>query len=107
MPESPFCEPSITLLGLPQFYDRENPEFQRAVETILEISDSCRERGILFDLVLLPYEYQLRTGDFAPQDLMEEVLGNPWLRHRNTGIRVWRLFQTGAEKYPDSKAFFL
>lgn len=83
-----------------QFYTRENPEFRNAVETILEFFDSCRERGVLFELVLLPYEYQLRTGDFAPQDLMEEVF-------KNTGIRIWRPFQTGAERHPDFKALFL
>lgn len=95
-----FDRPKSYYLFDKQFYDRENPEFQRAIDTILEISDSCRQRGIWFDLILLPYEYQLRTGDFAPQDLMEEVL-------TNAGIRIKRPFQTDAEKYPDFKAFFL
>ena len=52
-----------------------------------------------FDLCLLPYEYQLREGDFTPQNLLKEAIKNK--------LNVLEPFQIEADKNFNSKAYFL
>ena len=86
------------------FYHKNNAEFQHAIKRIVEVYDLCSEREIPFDLVLLPYEYQLRKGDFAPQNLMIKSLKdrhivplNPFaeLSSRNCHSKSYYLYGDG------------
>ena len=60
-----------------QFYTKENPNFSTSVEYLTRISKICENYQLPFDVVLLPYEYQIRThatDRSAPQRLLEESL---------------------------------
>ena len=81
------------------FYDVERPEFQDAVKTLHKMNTFCQERHIAFDLCLLPYEYQLREGDFRPQNLLKEAIENR--------LNVLEPFQVEADKNFHSKAYFI
>jgi hypothetical protein len=81
------------------FYDVENPGFHHAMRTIREMNDVCREMNVSFDLCLVPYEYQLRAGDFTPQNLMMEVLGNH--------VNIHDPFHADDDMDFDSKAYYL
>lgn len=63
-----------------QFYTDSNPLLQKSVADILKISAICDSLKIKFQLVLLPYEYQIRnynrTGIFQPQQILKEKLKN-------------------------------
>lgn len=63
-----------------RFYTDSNPLLQRSVTDILKISSICDSLKIKFQIVLLPYEYQIRnyntTGIFQPQRLLKEKLKN-------------------------------
>ena len=63
------------------------------------MNDFCSERKIAFDIILLPYEYQLREGYFTPQNLMTEVLQNK--------MSVQEPFQNKRDKVSNFKAYFL
>ena len=61
-----------------QFYTDSNPLLQRSVADILRISTICDSLRINFQLILLPYEYQIRNynrpGIFQPQQILEVKL---------------------------------
>lgn len=61
-----------------QFYTTSNPYFLKAVKNIEYISSACDSLKIKFQLVLLPYEYQLRNfkqeGIFSPQQMLLDKL---------------------------------
>lgn len=60
-----------------QFYSSDNPLFQKAMQGLVDISETCARRNIAFDIVLLPYEYQLRLPNSNlsdPQRLVQEAL---------------------------------
>ncbi len=94
-----FDRPKSYFLFDNSFYDIENSEFQNAIKTIHQINESCSDRKIAFDIVLLPYEYQLREGDFTAQNLMQETLRNK--------INIQDPFQSKRNKVCNSKAYFL
>lgn len=81
------------------FYQNEKREFQNALQIINKINAVCRAQQISFDLILLPYEYQLRTGDFAPQSFLRTALQNE--------VTLFSPFQSDAIPPENSKAFFL
>ena len=47
-----------------------------ALDYLRRMAEACRRRGVPFAVVLLPYEYGLRTGDRAPQRRLVEALGS-------------------------------
>jgi hypothetical protein len=57
-----------------QFYSADNPAFITALEHITKIRDMAERNGIRFDLIVMPYEYQFRSGDFHPQDVLLKAL---------------------------------
>lgn len=60
-----------------QFYDQENKSFKNAVQRFEKIQLYCNAANISFDVILLPYEYQLRKNsedNFQPQKLMRGAL---------------------------------
>lgn len=94
-----FDRPKSYFLFDRAFYDVEHPEFQNALKTINKMNNLCQERHISFDLCLLPYEYQLREGDFTPQNLLKEAIKNK--------LNVLDPFQVEADKNLNSKTYFL
>ncbi len=61
-----------------QFYKASNPLLLNSLKNIETISSACDSLGIHFEVVLLPYEYQLRKTDnkdiFEPQMLIRKKL---------------------------------
>jgi hypothetical protein len=54
-------------------YTDENESFRRSVDILDKMNRSLKERGIAFTVVILPYEYQVRTRneqDRVPQQLL-------------------------------------
>lgn len=94
-----FDRPKSYFLFDSAFYDADLPEFQNAVSTINKMNNLCQERRISFDLCLLPYEYQLREGDFTPQNLLKEAIKNR--------LNVLEPFQNGGDKNLNPKTYFL
>ena len=87
-----------------QFYNLEGDHFRSCVSDLQAIASICRRSGITLDLVILPYEYQLRTGveDFLPQTMilqMTDRLGIPcWDASgalRTSGVEPRKLFRFG------------
>jgi lysophospholipase L1-like esterase len=98
-----FDRPKSYFLFDKAFYDKESPEFLNAINRIVEISNLSRNRKILFDLILLPYEYQLRepnSQNLEPQKLMIEKL-------KPKGINVVNPFEELFSKDKNSKDYFL
>ncbi len=61
-----------------QFYEPHDARFQQAVKDLSAMQSMCSERNVRFDVVLLPYEYQLRNfqqaGIWSPQELLQAQL---------------------------------
>jgi lysophospholipase L1-like esterase len=61
-----------------QLYDPAGPEFTASVRDLITVYEKCKELNLEFDLVLLPYEYQLRNYSekwvLKPQELMQTIL---------------------------------
>lgn len=61
-----------------RFYQPEQPQFQQTLQDFAAMQQLCAERNIAFDVVLLPYEYQVRNaeqnGIWAPQELLQAQL---------------------------------
>jgi hypothetical protein len=95
-----FDRPKSYFLFDKSFYSPGNIEFKNAVQTIATMNKFCRQLGIRFDVVLLPYEYQLRIGDFTPQAQLKTAL-------KNEMIHVLEPFAGSLDLRYDSKAYFL
>lgn len=83
------------------FYKLENAEFQNSIKRLVEIDRLCRVRKIKFNLVLLPYEYQLRDdleNRFQPQHLMRQAL-EPY------GIEINNPVDPAFDKTPGKRLF--
>ncbi|MFU8861486.1 MAG: hypothetical protein ACNA8K_13800 [Cyclonatronaceae bacterium] len=57
-----------------QFYSETDPGFAAALDRITIIRDMAEMNGIRFDLVMMPYEYQYRSGGFHTQDVLMDAL---------------------------------
>ncbi|NUO79494.1 SGNH/GDSL hydrolase family protein [candidate division KSB1 bacterium] len=59
-----------------QFYQPHDARFQQAIKDLAVMQALCSEMNVRFDVVLLPYEYQLRNstqpGVWSPQELLQE-----------------------------------
>ncbi len=80
-----FDRPQSYFNFVTRYYQPENPIFQSAVNDIISIKAQCDSLDIKFNIVVLPYEYQLRFNyNFeinTPQRLLKMVL-------RENGIRI-------------------
>jgi hypothetical protein len=63
-----------------QYYADDNPVFMAALERIAVIREIAESNGIRFDLVIMPYEYQYRSGGFHPQDVLIDALHDKGIR---------------------------
>ncbi len=60
-----------------QFYRRDDPRFVAALHDVSAIRDVCTKRNVELQIVLLPYEYQLRpidSGAHLPEQLLSQML---------------------------------
>lgn len=61
-----------------QFYQSGNPQFARVMQDLSEMKNLCDQGQTGFDVVLLPYEYQIRNRAvewiWAPQELLQSYL---------------------------------
>ncbi len=61
-----------------RFYQPEQSQFQQALNDLAALQKLCDANHASFDVVLLPYEYQLRnytqSGIWLPQELLQEQL---------------------------------
>lgn len=57
-----------------QYYSLGNVDFQNSIEIIDELKQFSTKNAIIFEILLLPYEYQFRSDDFTPQELIENAL---------------------------------
>ncbi len=55
-------------------YEQPSQHLQAAVDNISRMKALADSSGAGFDVVVLPYEYQLRTGEHDPQDAIAEAL---------------------------------
>ncbi|HYE58401.1 MAG TPA: GDSL-type esterase/lipase family protein, partial [Rhodothermales bacterium] len=56
------------------YYLETDRHLRTAMEHLRRMADLTWARGLLFEVVLIPYEYQLRTGDAGPQRLLARLL---------------------------------
>lgn len=61
-----------------QFYRHDNPQFKQAIHNLKEIDSIVKESGINLQVIILPYEYQLRNFSdqeaFLPQEILADSL---------------------------------
>jgi hypothetical protein len=57
-----------------QFYSDGSAELGAALDRIGIIRDMAEHTGAWFDVIIMPYEYQYRSGDFHPQDVLISAL---------------------------------
>lgn len=72
--------------------------FSRTLKKLRNIRSECVTRKIKFTLVLLPYEYQIRTQNSFPQNIIEDSL-------RNSGLITINSYKAFKQNY--SKDYFL
>ena len=85
------------------YYNSENQDFKKSISIIYQMKELCNNYNIKFDIILLPYEYQLRNGEFTPQSLMIDNLVdkiniyNPFLTPVNTNQnpKIYYLYGDG------------
>lgn len=66
-----------------QFYRHDDPRYVEASQDLLEIKTMCSDAGVRLEVVLLPYEYQLRQHDSPtsrPQTLFSRMLDRQNIR---------------------------
>lgn len=77
-----------------QFYEASNPEFIQANSNLTKIQSILSEKDVDFQIILLPYEFQLRKETksvvFKPQTILSDSL-------ENYGIQYYDLYE---ELYP-------
>lgn len=87
-----------------QFYNNSSSLLLKSIEKIKRISATCDSLNIKFQLILLPYEYQLRNssrqGIFHPQNLLKEKLAD-------TNIEIIDLRQVFSNVSERSNEFYL
>lgn len=86
-----------------QFYHRNDVRYQAAMADIDSLNKICTQKNIRLDMVLLPYEYQLRNCDssaFAPQQLLTHDL-------TRRGIEYHDASSSPEFQSSDSKSLFL
>lgn len=83
-----------------QFYSEDSALLKRSIKKIEEISSACDSLGLKLEVALLPYEYQIRTGLFYPQDLMKEKL-------KGLNITFTDLREAFRKDYADSRSYYL
>jgi lysophospholipase L1-like esterase len=86
-----------------QFYIEENEHFQKSITALAEIQTILAQKNIPFDMVILPYEYQLRT-EYQPAIIPQEFLMEYLKRER---ISVYNPFEYFIRNKTDSKEFYL
>ncbi len=96
-----FDRPKTYFLFDNKFYDKNDPLFQNSIKKIIEINNLCKTKQIIFDLILLPYEYQLRKPylNDTPQKILKVSL-------QNENIKILDLSQT-AKRTELGKHLFL
>lgn len=60
-----------------KFYTPNTEDFKLATDAIVGINSTCRQQGVAFEVVLLPYEFQVRSGTedlFFPQNILTASL---------------------------------
>ncbi len=61
-----------------QFYQPHNARFMQAIKDLSSLQSMCNSMNVPFNVVFLPYEYQLRNhaqrGIWSPQELLQEHL---------------------------------
>ena len=88
------------------FYTERNPLFQKSIDSLKLISSICKNEGIDFNIIILPYEFQLRKNisEAQPQKLLKEYLDKdsikvldplPYLRLKNIQSNKLYLFGDG------------
>lgn len=96
-----FDRPKSYFLFDEKFYKPENEVFQQTVIRIAELDKICKAMKTELDLILIPYEYQLRKPDprnFIPLQLMMDAL-NPH------GIKVHNLAKKAIANNLDKELF--
>ncbi len=94
-----------------RFYSEDNPLLRSSIKNLEQISSTCDTHGIKFQVVLLPYEYQLRSYNqydhswngrriFYPQQLMKEKLAG-------LNIRIIDLRDAFRDNYKNSGSYYL
>lgn len=66
-------------------YEERRGYLEAALTDLGELSDLATAHGIPLEVILLPYEYGLRTGEHAPRRLMADRLGALDIRVRDAG----------------------
>ncbi len=88
-----------------QLYSEDNSEFIKAINELAAINDECKERGIDFQILIIPYEYQLRNHASLkdkPQKILTSKLEEEGIKvldplefFRNSSREPKRLFLYG------------
>lgn len=86
-----------------QFYNLTNPNYKKAIESLKMINATLSKMNIDFNVILLPYEFELRDGfdpTNSPQSLLAQSLSS-------IGIRVYDLLPLIREKHIPSEDLYL
>ena len=55
-----------------QFYKKDNSHFTNAMNDLRTCDSLCKSKNIYFNIVMLPYQSQLKDKNFIPQQLVKE-----------------------------------
>lgn len=89
-----------------KFYDENNTVFKQAIDSIKSMAYTCKLNQIDFNIIILPYEYQIRIPDKnnVPQELFKKYLVRdsilvldplPYLVNKSIDSRKLYLFGDG------------
>ncbi|MCX6199762.1 MAG: SGNH/GDSL hydrolase family protein [Bacteroidetes bacterium] len=59
-----------------QFYKKEDAHFVQAMNDLRFCDSLCKSKNVFFNVVMLPYQSQLRDKNFTPQQLVGEYCAN-------------------------------
>ncbi len=85
-----------------EFYNSNNPEYKNALHLLYNIDSHCNKNKIDFVFVMMPYEYQLRSGVNSEQPQL--LLIND-LKRKN--IKILDIFKPFSKKTLDKKSLYL
>ena len=73
-----------------QFYAEEHEQYRSFLQNLEEIYRLCLEQHVDLDISILPYEYQFRTENFLPQEMVQS-----WCENSEVDlVRLEEAFQT-------------
>lgn len=82
-----------------QFYKKDNEQFKSAMQCLQTCDSICKANNIYFNVVTLPYQSQLSSKNYAPQQLVKEFCGTNGIEYSDAADLL--------AKQPDFESLYL